>query len=337
MVLPHGKVPTETLRKVVFEHLGVKRDEVILGPSLGEDGALVKIGDKVLVTSMDPITGAVDRIGWLVVNVNCNDVATFGIRPSYFSSCILLPDESKEETVRIICDQMDIAAKRLGVAVIGGHTEVTPDLKRPIIVGCAMGIAELGKYVTSNGSRAGDHIILTKGSGIEGTAILATEKRKELTKKLDEKTLQTAESFYEKISVVEDAVTAFNSGGVTAMHDPTEGGVAGGIHELADASSLGVQIFENEIPIAEETLQICNFFQIDPLQLISSGALLVSSGSAHSDKIVRNLKARNIEASIIGQFTKRKSERIIKKKNGSSISLPRPTSDHLWLALQKRI
>jgi len=333
--LPIGKIPAETLKKNVFGHLGAESKDVVLGPSLGEDGAVVKVGKKVLISAMDPITGAVERIGWLAVNINANDVATFGVCPSFFSSCILLPEDSTEETVQTICKQIDSAAKRLSIAVIGGHSEVTPELDRPIIVGCAMGVTEPGRYVTSGGSEPGDKIILTKGAGIEGTAILAIEKYDDLKEKLDETLLKSAERFYDEISVVEEAVLAFNIGGVKAMHDPTEGGVAGGIHELADAANLGVKVFEEKIPVAPETLEVCRFFRIDPLQLIGSGALLISTEPSFTEEIVKELTDHSIKAAVIGEFLEKPETRIIVHADGSVKNLVRPMCDHLWFAIEK--
>jgi len=333
--LPKGKVPAETLRKTVFRHLGVEREDVLLGPSLGEDGSIVKIGEKLLISAMDPITGATERIGWLAVHINANDVATFGVHPSFFSSCILLPENSTEDTVERISSQIGEAARSLDMAIIGGHSEITPDLNRPIIVGCAMGVAEDGKYVTSGGSKPGDKLILTKGAGIEGTAILASEAYDRLRKKMDESLLQSAVKFYDKISVVKDAVLAFNVGGVNAMHDPTEGGVVGGIHEMADAANLGVKVFVDKIPMARETLEICNHFHIDPLQLISSGALLISASPRSAEKILEELEAHNIQAAVIGEFLENPKERLLVSDGGATTELVRPLSDHLWIALER--
>lgn len=334
MRLAKGKIPPETLRRIVFSHLGAERKEVILGPSLGVDGAIVKVGDKLLISSMDPITGASERIGWLAVNVNANDIATFGVKPSLFSSCLLLPENAADEIIKKICEQMDLAAKKLGIAIIGGHSEVTPGLNRPIVIGCAMGITEPGQYVTAAGSRPGDKLVLTKGAGIEGTAILATEKHDELRKKLNDSLLDSAEKFYAQISVVEEATVAFNTGGVTAMHDPTEGGVAGGIHELTDAADLGVKVFMEKIHISPETSTICRFFKIDPLQLISSGALLISVRPSCAEKVVKELAAHRINAAVIGEFLENPSERIILQPDGTVTDLVRPASDHLWSALE---
>ena len=335
MRLPKGKIPADILSEVVFKHLGEERADIILGPSLGEDGALVRVGDKVLVSAMDPITGAIEHIGWLAVNVNANDIATFGVRPIFFSSCILLPENSEKDIVKTICSQMHSAAKKLGIAIIGGHAEVTPELPRPIVVGSCMGVAESGRYVTSGGSKPDDLLVLTKGAGIEGTAILADERREVLIEKLGEPLAKSAEAFYNKISVVEEAILAFQTGGVTAMHDPTEGGVAGGIHELADAAGLGCEIYREKIAIEPETRKICDLFEIDPLQLISSGALLISVSPDRADKIVRNISAAGIKASVIGRFSRNTDERVLINEDGSKTDLVRPISDHLWSALEK--
>ena len=335
MRLPKGKIPAETLREIIFKHLGAKKGNVLLGPSLGEDGSIIRIGEKVLISAMDPITGASERIGWLAVHINANDVATFGVKPEFFSSCILLPENSTDDAVEGIASQIDEAAKSLEIAVIGGHSEVTPDLDRPIIVGCAMGISDDGRYVTSGGSRPGDKLILTKGAGIEGTAILASEAHHQLAGRMDERLLRSALRFYDKISVVRDALLAFGVGGVSAMHDPTEGGIAGGIHEMADAANLGVKILKDKIPIAEETMIICGFFQIDPLQLIGSGALLISAAPQSADEILEELRRSNIQAAVIGEFLDDPGRRLIVDADGVERELVRPVSDHLWIALER--
>jgi len=208
-------------------------------------------------------------------------------------------------------------------------------LAHPIIVGYCVGITGKGSYVTSGGAKAGDQLILTKTAGIEGTAILATEKYEKLKNAIGDETLISAQKFIEKISVVNDALTAFLCGGVDAMHDPTEGGILGGIHEMADASNLGVKVYRGKIPIAKETLKICNFFGIDPLQLISSGALLIAVRKNRSQEIVEELKVRGINASIIGEFVKDREKRVLIEENGEECRLPIPECDHLWIALRK--
>ena len=334
MKLPPGKIPIEILKTVVFKNLGADRQEVTVGPRAGVDGAVLDLGDKSLIVSMDPITGAVERIGWLAVNVNANDVATFGVEPAFLFSCIMLPEKSASEIIEVICSQMNAAAAELGIAIVGGHCESTPSLTNPIVVGCIMGMTQKGCYVTAAGARSGDKLILTKSAGIEGTAILASDRDAELKKTLSATTLRNAKDFYRQISVVKDALTAYKTGGVHAMHDPTEGGVAGGIHEMAEASHLGVKIFEKAIPVKPETAKICSHFKIDPLQLISSGALLISAETKSAEKIIENLTQQQITASIIGEFLADTSQRLLLRENGAVQSL-QPSSDHLWAALRR--
>jgi len=330
-----GKVPPEVLQKIVFKNLGTKRNDVVLGPAIGEDAAIVKVGKEVLAVATDPITGAEEWLGWLAVNVSANDVATCGVEPRWFTSCILLPEGSKEKLIEKICRQMDKAAQQLSVAIIGGHCEITPGLEHPIVAGCSIGIAESGKYVTSSGAKAGNMIIMTKGTGIEGTAILASDRRRELLKVFDESFLRKAESFFTKISVVRDAITAFQTGGVLAMHDPTEGGVAGGLHELADASNVGFQVYEEKFLVSEETRKICAHFEIDPLQLISSGSLIIVAEKEKTEEIVSRLSQNDVPASVIGEVKKPELGRKIVSRTGEKVELVRPVSDHLWTALAK--
>ncbi|MEM2338518.1 MAG: AIR synthase family protein [Candidatus Bathyarchaeia archaeon] len=334
MKLPFGKVPIEILKEVVFKNLGFKRREVVLGPSAGFDGAVIDLNGKSLIASMDPITGAVERIGWLAVNINANDVATFGVEPAFFLSCILLPENADRKIIEVICSQMDAAARDLKIAIIGGHCEITPGLANPVVIGCALGIAEKGCYVTAGGAKPGDKLILTKSAGMEGTAILATEHYNRLLNMgADDKLLKSAQKFFERISVVKDGIAAFKTGGVDAMHDPTEGGVLGGIHEMADASNLGVKIFEEKIPVAKETAEICRLLGIDPLQLISSGAMLIAAKPEYTEYIIEKLKEEKIEASVIGEFLGDPKARVMVRKDKRETSLLRPECDHLWLAL----
>src|SRR3989304_986108 len=335
MRLPSGKIPVDKLKEVVFKNLGAERKEVTIGPTAGIDGAVLEVGNKSLIVSMDPITGAVERIGWSAVNVNANDIATFGVEPSFMFSCIMLPENSDKKTVEAICMQMDAAAKELGIAIVGGHCESTPGLTNPIVVGCVMGLTEKGRYVTAAGAKAGDNLILTKSAGIEGTAILASDREEQLRKIINPAMLSNAKKFYNQISVVKDALTAYKTGGVHAMHDPTEGGVVGGIHEIADASNLGAKVFEDRIIVEPETAKICRFFEVDPLQLISSGALLIAAEAEKVSEIIENLMREHIFAAAIGEFGGNVNKRLLVRKDDSVQDLPRPLSDHLWLALRK--
>jgi hydrogenase maturation factor len=335
MKLPLGKIPINILKEVVFKNLGAERSEVLLGPAAGVDGAVLDVGNKNAIVSMDPITGAVERIGWEAININANDVATFGVEPAFFFSCLLLPENADSKIVEIISTQMHAAAKKLGIAIVGGHAESTLGLTNPIVVGCVMGLTEKGKYVTAAGAKTGDKLILTKSAGIEGTAILATDREEQLKKVFNDTILENAKNFYNQISVVKDALTAYKSGGVHAMHDPTEGGVLNGIHEMADAASLGIRVFEEKINVEPETAKICRYYEIDPLQMISSGALLIAAEPKAASKIVDALCQEHIYADVIGEFNPNPNKRIFMHKDDSAEMLPRPLSDHIWIALSR--
>ena len=335
MTLPPGKIPVDLLKEVVFKNLGAHRKEIAIGPKAGVDSAVIDLGEKSIIVSMDPITGAIERIGWLAVNVNANDIATFGVEPAFLFSCLMLPEGAEKSMVETISKQMNEAAQELGMAIVGGHAESTPSLKHPIVVGCAIGYTQKGNYLTAAGAKPNDKIILTKTAGIEGTAILASDREVELKNALTQDEIQQAKNFYRKISIVKDALTASRTGGVHAMHDPTEGGVAGGIHEMADAANLGVHIEQDQIAIKPETAKICHHFKIDPIQLIGSGALLIAAHPNKAQTIIENLNQQQIQAAIIGEFLPEKSQRTITLSNGKTETLPRPSSDHLWQALTR--
>ena len=334
--LPTGKIPPDVLSDIVFKYLGVENPRILVGPTIGEDAAVIQMDDRVVVAATDPITGAVENIGWFAVHINANDIAIMGAKPLFYLVSILLPDFADEDMIRTIMADTDRAAKYLGISILGGHTEVTPDINRPILAGFMIGETSIDKYVTSKGAHPGDKIILTKGAGIEGTSILATDRAEILRKFLSEETISNAQSLIEKISVVKDCLIAIDSGGVSAMHDPTEGGVAGGIHELADASNVGFIIDETKIPILEETELICKIFKIDPLRLIGSGSVLMTVDTAeNAEKIVENLNKENIEAAIIGEIVE--EGRKIKNKEGIIKTFKRLLQDDLWVALSKEI
>jgi hydrogenase maturation factor len=203
-----------------------------------------------------------------------------------------------------------------------------------VVIGCIIGFTNNQKYITAANAKAGDSIILTKSAGIEGTAILASDKEEILHKKINIKRIKKAKNFFKEISVVREALIAYKTGGVNAMHDPTEGGIIGGIHEMADASKLGFKIYKDRIPVRIETSTICEFLKIDPLQLISSGALLISTNPKYSNEVLKRLHQEGIPATIIGKFLSNSSQRIIKLENNEELISKRSKSDHLWKALQ---
>jgi thiamin-phosphate kinase len=330
-----GKIPPRFLVKAVFKYLGVPNKRVILGPAIGEDAAIIKVKGKILALTTDPITGATENIGWLSVHINANDIATRGIKPLWYLCCILLPEGKNEKLLESIMKQINKAAKELGITVVGGHSEVTPGLQRPIVIGFMVGECEKEKYVTSSGAKVGDKIILTKTAGIEGTAILANELNDFLKDKIDDKVLKKAKSFIKNISVVKDALIAVKANGVSAIHDPTEGGVFNGLWELAKASGVGLLVEENRIPVAFETKIICDALKLDPLKIMSSGALLITVKKEKAEGIINALRRNRIQASIIGEIVELKKGKKLIRKNGRIIKIKPYFRDELYIALEK--
>lgn len=323
-----GKVPPEVLEKIVFDRLGVNDERVIIKSGVGIDAAAIDFGDSVLVATSDPITGAEKHIGFYAVNVNANDVATFGAKPKWFLVTILLPENADEELLEKIMEDMHKSAGRLGISIVGGHTEVTVGLNRQIVIGTMLGEVKKDQLVTSNGAKPGDVIILTKGAGIEGTSIIASENEEELKKVFGKELVENAKRFLQKISVVKEALIAAEIG-VHAMHDPTEGGIANGFHEMADAAGLGFRVYYEEIFIAEETRKLCEHFKLDPLALISSGSLLIAAPPEKAEKVVEAIRRKGIEAAIVGEFLEDNNIKVI-VKDGKEVPLKRPETDEIW-------
>jgi hydrogenase maturation factor len=332
---PSGKIPTEILRRSVFPFSGAKDPRVLLGPSVGEDAAVIAMGRQALILTTDPITGTDERIGWLSVHINANDAACRGARPLWYLANLLLPPGSTEVNVRAIMRQIDRAARELGISVVGGHSEITIGLDRPIVVGFIAAETRKGKYVTTGGARPGDDIIMTKTAGIEGTAILAAELERNLRRKVSPQTLKSASRFFERISVVEAAMTAIEAGGVHALHDPTEGGVIHGLWEIAEASNVGMHVHEANIPIAGETVEICSALRIDPLKLISSGSLLISADRRKTRSVLRALVRMDILCSRIGRFLPRRRGRRLKRLNNRTVGITPPARDELYRVLER--
>ncbi|MEM2007187.1 MAG: AIR synthase family protein [Sulfolobales archaeon] len=314
-----GKLPPRMLLKYVISRVGVRDPSVLVGPSIGEDAAIVDIGGgRVLVTHVDPITGAVEFLGWLAVHISCNDIAVRGVKPRWLLSVLYLPENTTEELVDEITSQIDKAAKEVGVAIIGGHSEVTPGLSRPLISMTAIGIAEKGRYVTTGGARVGDAIIMTKTAAIEGTAILSSDFREVLLDLgVPRSVIQRGIEFIRRVSVVREALLLAEAGLVTSMHDPTEGGLLGGLAEIAYASGKTLYVQEEKVSVGEETLAIVSALRLDPMKLISSGTLIATVPPQAAEEAVEILKKAGIEASVIGYVGDRsESLVVVNRENG---------------------
>jgi hydrogenase expression/formation protein HypE len=327
--LPLGKLPPEVMTRYLFGMTGARSKRVVVEPSLGLDFGVVRLGGgartkgKYLIVSSDPITGVRERAGWYAVNVSANDVATSGNRPEFMQSIILLPEDASEGDVRRLSSDMHRTAKGLGVAIVGGHTELSPGLHRPIVVTTAFAVAD--SYVTAGGAREGDTLMMTKTAGVEGTAILGTDAR--FNTRLDRDTVAAATGYFEKLSVVDEAVRAYGTGVVHAMHDCTEGGVLGALYEMATASGTGLEVAERDIPVSRETKKICSVLGVDPLKLISSGTLIVAVERGREALVREAVASAGSSVTSIGRFKKGK---VALLKGGRAVELMGPPKDEIW-------
>ena len=285
----------------------IHRDDprVIVGPGVGEDAAFVDFGDTLLVAKTDPVTFATDLIGWYTVQVNANDIACCGAVPKWFLATALFPVGTTPVQVERVFDQLSDACDALGVIMIGGHSEMTLDLPRTIISGTMLGEVTKGDEVMTAGARPGDRVILTKGIAIEGTSLLARELRTQLVSAgvAEDVIYRAANYLYEPgISVVPEARAAHATGGVTSMHDPTEGGLATALAEVATASGTGVAINKDAVPVLPEAAELCAALRVDPWGLISSGALLITAGPDRVSEVIDAVTSEGIPAIDIGEI-----------------------------------
>jgi hydrogenase expression/formation protein HypE len=304
-VLKPGKLPPELLQRLLRSYTSTD-PRVIVGPAVGEDAAIIDMGDHYLIAKSDPITFATDAIGYYAVVVNANDIATRGGRPKWFLATLLLPEQTTSVAlVESIFAQIAETCQSFGIAVVGGHTEVTYGLDRPILSGHMLGEVDPAGLITTSGAQIGDVLLLTKGICVEGTAIIAREREQELRSgDVPEVIIQRAKNFLFEpgISVVRDAHIAIGAGRIHAMHDPTEGGLAMAVHELATAARVGIVIEGNQIPILDEAARLCRVYGLNPLGTIASGALLIATPGEEALRIQQALQVNNIACAVIGRI-----------------------------------
>jgi len=318
-----GKLPAELLARLLSRH-PVTDPRVLVGPAPGEDAAAIDMGDRVLVAKTDPITFATDAIGWYAVNVNANDIATMGAVPRWFLATVLLPEGAEERLAEEIFEQIATACEELGIALVGGHTEITYGLSRPVVAGCLLGEAEHEHLLPSRGARPGDILVLTKGIAVEGTAILAREARHDLERAgVPSDLVERAAEFLHRpgISVVRDARLALETGGVHAMHAPTEGGLITGLREIAAAAGAGIHVDAGAIPVLPETRVICDALKLDPLGLIASGALLAAVDPERAPMLLETYHDAGVVAAAIGELT-HPNEGLWLEREGERLPLP---------------
>lgn len=319
-----GKLPNSLLEEIVIDPINnhsVNRKEVLLKPSIGEDCAALNLGENICLLSTDPITGAVADIGKLAVNINTNDIASSGGEPIGLMVTALLPASITEAEISHIITDLYKEAEKVNVAILGGHTEITDAVNKPVL-SCTV-VGKTNKLIPSGGAKIGDSVIMTKYAAMEGTSIFASDKRDKL-KGIDSSIIEKAKNLGNSLSVIAEGRIGSELG-ANAMHDVTEGGILGACWEIADCSGVGIEVYEDKIPVLEETKIICNKLGVDYLRLISSGSMLIVC--SNGDEMLSALKKAGIVASIIGKIVEEGKWFI---SNGEKTVLGEPTSDELY-------
>jgi len=322
--MKEGKIPPELLKSLIFDSIKVRREEVILRPEIGEDCAAIDFGRHACVLSTDPITAASKGAGALAIHISCNDIASSGVRPLGIMITILAPPSSREEDIKRVMEEAGEAASKLGVEIIGGHTEITSAVNRIVISTTALGKVLKERLIRSSGAQTGDDVIMTKWAGLEGTSIIASDKEEELRGRLMQEEIESAKAFTEHISVVEEGAAA-GEFGASSMHDITEGGVLGAAWEIAESSGKGIDIYLDDIPVREITRKISSIYGIDPYRLISSGSMLITV--KNGARLVSILREKGIPSAIIGKITEQ-GRNII--KGGKTLPLVPPDVDEIY-------
>jgi hydrogenase maturation factor len=317
--LPVGKLSGDVLQRLLGKYArpgeGPATERVVMGPRVGEDAAVIDFGDRYLVAATDPITFATDAMGWYALHVNANDVAVRGARPAWFLATLLLPEgQTTEAQVEALFAEVAEACAALGVALVGGHTEVTAGLTRPIVSGTMLGEVAKDGLVTTGGARPGDTLLLTKGVPLEGAVIIARERGEEAMRRgVPAEVVARARALLRRPgrSVVPEARLAVAAARVHAMHDPTEGGLATACWELAEAAEAGVRLERELVPLLPDGARLCEAFGLDPLGTIASGALLLAVAPADAERVEAACRGAGITCSVIGAMTERSQGTIL--------------------------
>lgn len=324
-----GKLPEPVLIRSVLKQVKHRREEVLVGPAVGQDCAVLQVAeDEVLVMSTDPITGTVKDLGSHSIHITANDLAASGAEPVGVMLTVMLPDTVEEPEVRKMMQDAEEVCRQLNIEVLGGHTEITNVVRQPLISVTGVGKIKRSQVITTLQIQPDQDVVVTKWIGLEATTILAKEREEELRKRFPAGMVDTAISFDQYLSVVPESKIAMGHG-VTAMHDITEGGVFGALWEMASGAGVGLEVDLKKIPIRQETVEICQYFDLNPYQIMSSGSMMIVTDDGH--ELVRKLEAAGIHAAVVGR-TNSSNDRIL--RNGEDVRyLDKPQPDELYKVL----
>lgn len=327
-MLKNGKLDSKLLEDIVFNHLRLRRPEVLVRPGIGEDCAVVDFDPYECVLSTDPITGAITEIGSLAVHISCNDIASNGIEPLGIMLAVMLPEGTTREEIEEMMRQAGQAAEELGVEIIGGHTEITPAVTKPVIVSTAIGRALKGSSQQAKEMKPGDYVLMTKWAGLEGTGIIASDCEAQLAGILTPAELDAAKNLLSQVSVVREGILAGKIG-TSGMHDITEGGILGALWEMCQIAGVGAELWTDKIPVAEVTKKISGHYGIDYLRLISSGCMMIVSTPEKRQVLEDALTQAGIPVACIGVI-KAREEGIYMVAGDAKREIAPPDSDELY-------
>ncbi len=327
-MLKVGKLDSNMLQKIVIDKIKYKRPEVKTRAGIGEDCAVIDYGKYECVVSTDPITAAMNDIGRLAIHISCNDIASNGIEPLGITLTVMLPEGTTEEDISLIMAQAGAAAEKVGVEIIGGHTEITAAVNQPVIVSTAIGRGLAGDSQSAHNMKQGDYILMTKTAGLEGTGIIASDFEKELAGVLTSEELVSAKSLLEQVSVVKEGLIAGEIG-TSGMHDVTEGGILGAVWEMCHIAGLGCQVWKEKVAVDPVTIKVAEHFGIDWLRLISSGCMLIVAPEIKKEQIMSALQIGGIEVSCIGKVCE-KEKGLYLVDEERQIEIAPPEADELY-------
>lgn len=327
---PLGKLPNRVLGELLGK-LDIQDPRVVVGPGVGLDAAVLDLGERYLVAKTDPITFATDWLGWYAVHVNANDLACMGATPFWFLGTLLLPEGADRREAEQVFEQIGQACETLGVELVGGHTEITHGIDHPILVGCLLGEVDKDRLITAAGAQAGDAVLLTGGVPIEAVSIIARERAEALQERFSEEYLERCRQFLFEpgISVVRAAQVAMANGEVHAMHDPTEGGLATGLWELAQASGQRIEVQREHIVVLPEGQALCEALGLDPLASIASGALLLTAPAGQAAQLCTALEREAIACQEVGRVVGAGEPAVVMYESGEARPLPLPERDEI--------
>lgn len=324
-----GKVPENVLKRSILKQIKTKRPEVLVGAGVGEDCAIIGLQpDEVMVLSTDPITGTTKEMGRWAVMISANDIASSGAEVIGVLVCALLPPRIREIKIRELMQEIETCCQELNIQVVGGHTEVTDAVNRPVLSITGIGKVKKDRMLPTKGAKPGQDIVITKWAALEGTAILAKEKEEELLQKFPAFLIEEAKGYSQYLSIIKEAAIAGKSN-VSAMHDITEGGVFGALWEMAESAGVGLTIDLKKIPIKQATVEICNYFDVNPYEMMSSGSLMLAADNGYD--LVRVLEEAGIHAAVIGKVTEG-NDRVVTNGEETRFLEP-PKTDQLYKAL----